>query len=214
MKAPTQQQQSVSFGRRVLVVDDEPRMREMLSRAITEMGFEASAAGSAESATRLLEQSPPDILLLDLNLPGASGMEMFEIIRRRWPHTQVIVLTGYGDLETAKKAIHLDVVDFLTKPCALGLLEQALERARQRRAAFATPRVAVEPVEEEPEPLPAAAAVDSELLENVERNHILAALQRHGGNRAATAAELGISLRTLYYRLEKYQRDKGNPPQE
>jgi DNA-binding NtrC family response regulator len=211
MKSPTQQQ-AVSFGRRVLVVDDEPRMREMLSRAITEMGFEASSAGSAESATRLLEQSPPDILLLDLNLPGASGMEMFQTVRRRWPQTQVIVLTGYGDLETAKKAIHLDVVDFLTKPCALGLLEQALERARQRRAALATPRVSAEPIEEEPQPIP--AATDSELLEDVERNHILAALHRHNGNRAATAAELGISLRTLYYRLEKYQKDKGTPAPE
>jgi DNA-binding NtrC family response regulator len=211
MKPPAPQQ-APSYGRRVLIVDDEPRLRDMLGRAITEMGFETQTAASAESATRLLEQSPPDILLLDLNLPGANGMEMFQTVRRRWPQTQVIILTGFGDLETAKKAIHLDVVDFLTKPCALGQLEQALERARQRRAALSQPRVTAEPPEEPP-PIP-AAPVDSELLEDGERNHILAALQRNGGNRAATATELGISLRTLYYRLEKYHRGMPNSGQE
>jgi DNA-binding NtrC family response regulator len=214
MKSSTTQPQAVSFGRRVLIVDDEPRLRDMLTRAITEMGFEASAAGSAESALRTLEQNSPDILLLDLNLPGMNGLEMFETIRRRWPQTQVIVLTGFGDLETAKKAIHLDVVDFLTKPCALGNLEQALERARQRRAAISQPQVALpDPIEEKAPPISAAPS-NSELLEDVERNHILVALQRNNGNRAATAAELGISLRTLYYRLEKYNRGGGEPPPE
>jgi DNA-binding NtrC family response regulator len=191
--------------RRVLIVDDEPRLRDMLGRAVTEMGFDASTAASAESALRFMEATPADIVVMDLNLPGANGMEAFETIRRRWVQTQVIILTGFGDLETAKRAIHLDVVDFLTKPCALGNLEQALERARQRRLQILGPQVAPD---ENPQPaeIPAAPS-SSELLEDVERNHILAALQRNQGNRAATAAELGISLRTLYYRLEKYQRE-------
>jgi DNA-binding NtrC family response regulator len=191
--------------RRVLIVDDEPRLRDMLGRAVKEMGFDASTAASAESALRFMEATPADIVVMDLNLPGANGMEAFETIRRRWVQTQVIILTGFGDLETAKRAIHLDVVDFLTKPCALGNLEQALERARQRRLQILGPQVAPD---ENPQPaeIPAAPS-SSELLEDVERNHILAALQRNQGNRAATAAELGISLRTLYYRLEKYQRE-------
>jgi DNA-binding NtrC family response regulator len=191
--------------RRVLIVDDEPRMRDMLSRAVTEMGFEASAAGSAESGLRAMEQTPADIVLLDLNLPGMGGMEMFQALRRKWAQTQVIILTGFGDLNAAQQAIRLEAVDFLAKPCPLGQLEQALERARQRRAAVAPPGVLPEPPEEAA-PI-AAAPSDSELLEDIERNHILAALERHGGNRAAAAAELGISLRKLYYRLEKYQRE-------
>lgn len=191
--------------RRVLIVDDEPRMRDMLSRAVTEMGFEASAAGSAESALRVMETTPADIVLLDLNLPGMGGMEMFQALRRKWGQTQVIILTGFGDLSAAQQAIRLEAVDFLAKPCPLGQLEQALERARQRRAAVAPPMVLPEPPEEAA-PIP-TAPTDSELLEDVERNHILAALERNGGNRAAAAAELGISLRKLYYRLEKYQRE-------
>jgi DNA-binding NtrC family response regulator len=188
-----------------LIVDDEPRMREMLSRAVTEMGFETQSAGSAESGLRAMDQNPADIVLLDLNLPGMGGMDMFAALRKKWARTQVIILTGYGDLSAAQQAIRMEAVDFLAKPCPLGQLEQALERARQRRAAMAQPVVLPDPPEEVA-PIP-AAPTDSELLEDVERNHILAALERHGGNRAAAAAELGISLRKLYYRLEKYQRD-------
>lgn len=191
-------------SRRVLIVDDEPRVREMLNMAITEMGFTTTTAATAEGGLRAMEQSPADIVMLDLNLPGISGMEMLQTLRRRWAQTQVIILTGFGDLEAAKEAIHMDVVDFLTKPCPLGHIEQALERARQRHAKLVGPKV-IPPPPEPPPVVPAPA--DSESLEDVERNHILAVLQRHGGNRAATAAELGISLRTLYYRLEKYQRD-------
>jgi DNA-binding NtrC family response regulator len=193
-------------SRRVLIVDDEPRMRDMLSRAVTEMGFDAQTAGSAESGLRAMEQSPADIVLLDLNLPGMGGMDMFHSMKKKWPRIQVIILTGFGDLSTAQQAIRLEAVDFLAKPCPLGQLEQALERARQRQAATAQPLVLLDPPENEAPPIP-AAPVDSELLEDVERNHILAALERHGGNRAAAAGELGISLRKLYYRLEKYQRD-------
>jgi two-component system OmpR family response regulator len=196
----------------VLIVDDEPRMRDMLSRAITEMGFDATTAGSAESGLRAMEQNPADIVLLDLNLPGMGGMDMFNNIRKKWAQTQVIVLTGFGDLNAAQQAIRMEAVDFLAKPCPLGQLEQALERARQRRAAVAPPPVLPDPPEEVAPIAPAPA--DSELLEDIERNHILAALERHGGNRAAAAAELGISLRKLYYRLEKYQREGKRPDEE
>src|SRR6201999_2245669 len=89
----------------------------------------------AEAAIRIFESRPVDIAIVDLNLPGMGGMELIEIAHRRWPDTQPIVLTGFGDLQSAKRAMRIDVVDFLTKPCALGDLEIALERARQRRMA-------------------------------------------------------------------------------
>jgi len=117
----------------------------------------------------------------------------------------VIVLTGFGDLDAARKAIHLDVVDFLSKPCALGDLEIALDRARSRLRKFSEPELP-EP-EEEPKleftPRETSPAVS---LEDVERQTILAALEKNNGNRNATAAELGISLRKLYYRLAQYQK--------
>jgi DNA-binding NtrC family response regulator len=185
----------------VLVVEDEARLRELLLRAIPQMGFAPAGARSAEEALRLMEKSPSPIMLLDLNLPGMSGMELFGLLRQRWPQTQVVILTGFGDLEAAREAIRLDVVDFLTKPCSLGDLEVALDRARKR---LGPPRPDVGP-DAGPDSIVSDNA-GPPTLDDIERQTILAALERHRGNRAATAAELGISLRTLYYRLAEYQR--------
>jgi DNA-binding NtrC family response regulator len=177
----------------VLVVDDEQRLREMLIRHMTEIGYRAIGARSAEQATRLLDTEPIDIALLDLNLPGMDGMNLLEQLQAREHKPQVIILTGFGGLEAARQAIRMDVVDFLTKPCPLGELEVALERARRR---LAPPEFTSPP--DEPRVPPHAT------LDELERLHILAALERHHGNRAAVAAELGISERTLYYRLAQY----------
>ena len=201
-------------GRQVLLVEDETRLREMLSRAIHEMGFVPTAVGLAEPALRLLEARPFDILVVDLNLPGMGGIAFLEAVRGRWPSTQAIILTGFGDLEAAKQAIRLEVVDFLTKPCPLGELEVALGRARNRRLQAGVPpgargaaaRAALpdEPGDEPEGPAPAGGATPS--LEEMEQRHILAVLEKNHGNRTATAAELGISLRKLYYRLGQYQK--------
>ncbi|MCX5660360.1 MAG: response regulator [Planctomycetota bacterium] len=191
---------------RVMIVEDEPRMRELLLRAVPQMGFEATTARSAEEALRLVEESGVDILLVDLNLPGMGGLDLLEQLRRKSPHLQAIVLTGYGDLPSAQRAIRLDAVDFLTKPCPLGDLEKSLDRARRRAEAAAEGREpAAMKFDDEPK-APAADAAHRRKLEDVEREHILAALKRHEGNRSAAAEDLGISLRTLYYRLSEYQK--------
>ena len=191
----------------VLIVEDEPRLRELLARAATGWGFRTSEARSAEEALRLMEQRPHEIVLLDLNLPAMPGLDCFGHVRRRWPDTQVIILTGFGDLDAARRAIHLDVVDFLTKPAPLGDLEKALERATRRLESLAEPPADLRldrPDPDDPTPATPAPAPNA-TLEEIERTHILAALARNADNRAATAAELGISLRTLYYRLNEYQ---------
>jgi DNA-binding NtrC family response regulator len=212
-------------GRNILVVEDESRLRDMLLQGTREMGFHSTAAASAEQALRVMEKEPHQVVVVDLNLPGASGMELLQSIRQRWPVTQAIILTGFGDLQAARQAIHLDVVDFLTKPCALGDLEIALSRAFRRLellqpAAFdpKLQEIETEPEEEAPDHSQPNAKSDGSLaftprdgsaalsMEEVERKAILVALEKHHGNRAATAAELGISLRKLYYRLGEYQK--------
>ena len=201
-------------GREVLVVEDEGRLRDMLARAVKEMGFLPTPVGTAEAALRAIEQKTYDVVILDLNLPGMSGMEMLEDLRRRDPPTEVIILTGFGDLDSAKRAIHLDVVEFLTKPCALGNLERALDRARKRRLKASQADIFDSPEDEEPlferEPVlehePAQPGTAGLSLEEMEQRHILAVLEKNNGNRSATAAELGISLRKLYYRLGQYQK--------
>jgi DNA-binding NtrC family response regulator len=188
---------------RVLVVEDEPRMRDVLTRAVSEMGIPVLCARSAEEASKTLSRQGATILLLDLNLPGLSGLEFLEQARAQHPDLQAIVLTGFGSLEAAKSAIRLDVVDFLTKPFVLDDLDAALSRAQHRLRTLSLQRTdphasgLMSGEEDDAEgPLPT--------LEEIEREHILAALSRHNGNRAAVARELGISERTLYYRLGRY----------
>ena len=191
---------------RVLVVEDEPRLAAMLEAALRDMGFSAAGAGSAEEALLAMQASPHELMILDLRLPGVQGLDFFETVHRRWPETAVIVLTGFGDLDAARRAIRYGVVEFLTKPASLGEIEQALERARSSH--LARKRGPAPPAVRSGQPLaaPATAEDQARTLEDLEREHILAALDHHKGNRSAAAEELGISLRTLYYRLAQYER--------
>lgn len=183
----------------VLVVDDEPRMRELLVRALSQWGFSVSSARSGEEALRLAETSGPEIVVLDLNLPGMDGLDCFKRLKAKFSRVQGIVLTGFASVESAREAVHLELVEFLTKPCHLGELEKALDRAMRRlmpakeSAAVAAPDL----------PVTGGAGVT---LDEMERDHILAVLERNEGNRTAAAAALGISRRTLYYKLEEYQK--------
>jgi DNA-binding NtrC family response regulator len=156
-----------------------------------------ATARSGEEGLKIMDQQPRDIALLDLNLPGMSGIELFEQIRARWPGTAVVILTGFGDLAAARAAIRLDVVDFLTKPCRLDDLETALDRAWKRSPASQLPIVPAGEIPDDPDTPPTTLA-------EIERKHILETLARHQGNRTTAAAELGISRRTLQYRLSEY----------
>lgn len=204
----------LSAGNNVLVVEDEARVRNMLSAALSQMGFTGTFVSSAEAAAKTLAQQSFDIMILDLNLSGMGGMDFLQQVRRKQQDIQVIILTGFGNLEAAKAAIHLDVVEFLTKPCKLGDLEVALDRARKRRKGQIIEAAAAEPSlhfgSERPAPavaVPLPVEGDPSLpLEEIERRHILNVLQQNKGVRTATAAALGISLRTLYYRLGQYQK--------
>ncbi len=199
-----------SVAQRILIVEDERRLREMLQAYLTEMGLEPTGAASAETALRLLEQQPFAIAIVDLNLPGMGGMDFCQRVRQRWSSMQLIILTGFGDLETAKRAIRLDVVDFLTKPCGMDNLEAALGRARLRWLdhwlATADHRsLGTLPPEPHTDPGPSSSTPLPVSIDDMERQLILAAVERHNGSREAAAAELGISVRKLYYRLRQYQ---------
>src|SRR5947209_9577783 len=96
-------------------------------------------------------------------------MQYFESVRCQCDYVSVIILTGFGDVDSAKKAIRLDVTDFLTKPVMLGELEQSLERARQRRMQTAAPLLDPEDeVPEPPEEIEDDEPVDEDELEPVE----------------------------------------------
>ena len=197
---------------RVLIVEDEARLRDVLLTSVSELGYSASGARSGEEASRMMADDPRDIVVLDLHLPGMDGLEFFELIRQRWPKTQVIILTGLGDLEAAQHAVRLDVVDFLTKPASLGDLELALNRAWRRHND--SMRLDLLDDDSKGSAVPPDGVDAQASLRDLEREHILAVIERHRGNRTAAAAELGISVRTLYYRLAEYLKDVEEAPSD
>lgn len=184
-----------------LILEDEPRYRTFLAEVVRGLNCSAATAGTASEARRIVASDPPDFLMLDLNLPVVDGITFLEEFRRTCPDAPVIIITGFGDLDSARKAIRLGVTEFLTKPCDLGQLEQAVDRALRRLVATAPDSTTVESVRE-PESRKEAPA-----LVEVEREAILEALRRSGGNRSDAARKLGISRRSLYNKIDEYRRE-------
>lgn len=185
---------------RVLIVEDDPRFRAMLAGMLRSLRCEPGPVGSASEAREWLASHEPDVVFLDLNMPGMDGLAFLARFRARHAATPVVILTGVGSLRSAQAAIRHRVTEFLTKPCHMGEIEAALDRARRELAASRA-RDAGSP----PEVSGDAPDAPRTMIE-IERSAILAAVRRHNGNRSAAARELGISRRTLHYRLAEYRR--------
>lgn len=197
-------------SRRVLVIEDESGQRAMYERALRSMDFNpVCVAGPREARRRLAEEAFP-VVILDLYLAGESGMDLFEELREKFPAMSVIVATGYGNLDLARRSIRLDAVDFLSKPVPLGELERALDRAWARHRLVSSPTiheeasVATEMFDDNDDSGDAATREDLR-IEAVEHELIMEALRRCGENRRDAAKLLGISERKLYYRLTQYR---------
>ncbi|MBI3458448.1 MAG: sigma-54-dependent Fis family transcriptional regulator [Candidatus Rokubacteria bacterium] len=119
---------------RILVVDDDPDLRETLSDRLEALGFQVTVAGSGPEALRLLREEPPAIVLLDLVLPGMDGMVVLGAIRREEPDVVVIVLTAHGTIARAVEAMKNGAYDFVTKPFDPKHLEIVLGKALERQA--------------------------------------------------------------------------------
>jgi len=113
----------------ILVVDDEAVILESIRKILSAEGFAVRTSPDAESALTALRAQPPDIALLDLQLPILSGMELLEILRREFPPVAVIMMTGYSTVENAVAALHNGAFDFLPKPFAFEELLSAVQRA-------------------------------------------------------------------------------------
>jgi DNA-binding NtrC family response regulator len=200
---------------KVAIVDDEDRLRDILLREIKAMGHTATGYRSAEAAWDALQESATDAILLDLNLPGMDGMELFQKIREGGLDIAVVILTGFGELDSAVQSLRWEADDYLTKPCSLGEIERVLariderKRSRRREQRLRETALADQPGEDPASPQPSVQ--HARRLEEVEREHIVAALKECNGNKTAAAKRLGISLRTLYNRLQAY-RQQGRFP--
>src|SRR5690242_18182538 len=99
---------------RLLIVDDDDQLRQTLARRFQRQGMEVTAAASAEEALAKVEQSRCDVALLDLHLPGKSGIELLTQLKERQPAMEALLFTAHGSLETAIQAMKLGAYDYLT----------------------------------------------------------------------------------------------------
>lgn len=110
----------------LLIVDDDEAIQELLAEIGRASGYSVATAGSIDDAVRELEQRAPDLVLTDVRLPGASGLDIFG--RMRGARAEVVIITGYGCLDTAIEALRRGASDYLVKPVELDRLQQILDR--------------------------------------------------------------------------------------
>ena len=161
----------------LLLVDDDATYRERLAKAITARGYEVRTAPDAESATALAEADSPEFAVLDLRMPGESGLDLLRRLVAIDPTTKVLMLTGYGSIATAMEAVRLGAVNYLTKPVDVDDILAAFN----------------------PEASSADAGADLETpsLARVEWEHIQRVLSDCEGNLSEAARRLGMHRRSL-----------------
>lgn len=130
----TQPAEKASPPRRILVIEDEEPIAWSLRRAFERTGFRVSTSASAEEGLELATRYEPDVVLLDVRLPGMDGLRALAELRQRRPEAAVIVMTAHGNLETAVQAVAGGAFDYLAKPFDLAEAVDAVERAIRRQA--------------------------------------------------------------------------------
>ena len=118
--------------RSLLLVDDDPQIVNVLSKHFERDGWTVLRAGDASSCAENYERERPDVVVLDLQLPGMNGLQLLEVLLARDPDATVIMLTGHGDIETAVQAMRLGAENFLTKPVELAHMSAAAARAYEK----------------------------------------------------------------------------------
>jgi DNA-binding NtrC family response regulator len=117
---------------RVLLVDDEEDYVKTMAERMDMRDLQSTVALSGEEALEVLETDPPDVIVLDLRMPGMHGMEVLEKVKRDHPHIQVIILTGHGGEKEEKEARRLGAFEYVQKPADLGSLVDTIQGAWRR----------------------------------------------------------------------------------
>jgi two-component system NtrC family response regulator len=125
---------------RILVVDDEATQRELVSGFLKKQGYEVIAAPNGERAMEIFRQEPVELILTDQRMPNISGLDLIKAARAINPESHVIVMTAYGNIETAVEAMKAGAADYLTKPLNLEELRHKIERVRERCSLYAENR--------------------------------------------------------------------------
>ena len=170
----------------ILIVDDDETFRERLGRAFRDREWDVRLAGSYDEAMAAARTESPQHALVDLKMPGRSGLELVRDLKACDPTTKVVVLTGYGSIATALDAVRLGATHYLAKPADADEIIAAFGR-------------------EERAPLAATdEAFDAPSLARAEWEHISRVLADSGGNISEAARRLGLHRRSLQLKLKKY----------
>jgi nitrogen regulation protein NR(I) len=123
---------------KILIVDDDPQLRNSFEKLLAEEGHSVKGAASGETGLEILSSDPPDLVILDVRLPGMNGLETFKAIHRIEPKLPVVIMTAYGTTETAIEATKLGAYDYVLKPFdipeMLALVNQALNAGRMMQS--------------------------------------------------------------------------------
>ncbi len=116
----------------ILLVDDEEGIRTVLGITLEDAGYEVRTAADGREALSIFEEWHPAIVMTDIKMPVMDGIELLRKIKRESPDTEVIMITGHGDIDLAIKSLKFEATDFITKPINDDVLEIALKRSRER----------------------------------------------------------------------------------
>ena len=118
--------------KKILLVDDEKDVRDVLNLTLTDLGYEVFEAEDGTEALRVFQDARPPIVLTDIKMPNMDGIELLQKIKRENPETEVVMITGHGDMDLAIKSLKYEATDFITKPINVNVLEIALQRVRDK----------------------------------------------------------------------------------
>lgn len=116
----------------VLLVDDEPDIRDVLELALTDAGYAVLKAENGQEALRIFNETQPPIVITDIKMPVMDGIELLRHVKRQIPDTEVIMITGHGDIDLAIASLKHKACDFITKPINVDAMELALRRSCER----------------------------------------------------------------------------------
>lgn len=167
----------------LLLVDDDAVFCAVLAKALEKRGYAVQCAHDAETAQRLAEANPPEYAVVDLKMPGASGLSLVQQLKALDAETRIVMLTGYASIATAVEAIKLGATHYLAKPADADEILAALQRGEGDAS-----------ISIKPQPLS---------VERLEWEHIQRVLAENNGNISATARSLKMHRKTLQRKLSK-----------
>jgi len=117
---------------KILLVDDEKDVRDMLHLSLSAMGYDVLDAENGIEALRIFRDAHPQIVLTDIKMPSMDGIELLKELKHEDPNAEVIMITGHGDMDLAIKSLKYEATDFVVKPINLDALKIALLRAQDK----------------------------------------------------------------------------------